>query len=444
MPATDTIVALATPPGRSALALIRLSGPQALELAATLAAPRPLPPRRAVHAVLKLDGKMLDDAVVTCWPGPGSYTGEDTAEICCHGNPLIVESLMEACCRLGARVARGGEFTERAFLNGRMDLTQAEAVMDLIQAGSERALRAARALQDGHLGKSVRAMVEELLQLLAHLEAHIDFPEEDIDPQTGAAFLQGIDNLSAHLESLLETAPEGRHLREGFQVVLCGAPNAGKSSLLNALLQRDRAIVSPVPGTTRDTIEETITLGGMCVRLVDTAGLRPDADAVEQLGIARTHEALAAADLVLHLVDPLDPQPQPQTQLLEDTGSAPVLHLRSKCDLHPGPLPEEWLAVSAKTGHGLDALRQRIASHLRMDETSGGLDALAINSRHEALLARARDALLAAREGQSTGRPPELVSSDLRLALQSLSEITGRVTNEHILDRLFKNFCIGK
>lgn len=437
MSSSDTIIAPATPPGRSALGLIRLSGPMAREIAEFLAG-RKLEPRRPVYTPLTDDGSVLDDAVVTFWQGPRSYTGEDTVEISCHGNPLILESILRACCRRGARLARGGEFTERAFLHERIDLTQAEAVMDLIQATSERSLRAARTLQEGHLGRKVREMIEELLQLLAHLEAYIDFPEEDIDPETGSGFLQRINGLLGLLESLLKTAPEGRHLREGFQVVICGAPNAGKSSLLNALLRRDRAIVSPLPGTTRDTIEESITLHGMTVRLVDTAGLRTGADAMEQLGINRTKEALSNADLIILLVDPSEPGTLP------DPGNSPTIHCHSKCDIHTLPAPEGWIRLSAHTGEGLDALQDRIVGHLALDETSPGLESLAINSRHEALLAQASDALLSAREGQATGRPPELISTDLRLALQSLSEITGEVSNEDVLDRLFKNFCIGK
>lgn len=437
MASSDTIIAPATPPGRSALALIRLSGPAAREIAESLAG-RMLEPRRPVYTPFVDEGSVLDDVVVTFWQAPRSYTGEDTVEISCHGNPLIVESLLRACCRRGARMARGGEFTERAFLHERIDLTQAEAVMDLIQATSERSLRAARTLQEGHLGRQVREMIEELLQLLAHLEAYIDFPEEDIDPETGSGFLQRINGLLGLLDSLLKTAPEGRHLREGFQVVICGAPNAGKSSLLNALLRRDRAIVSPLPGTTRDTIEESITLHGMTVRLVDTAGLRTGADAMEQLGINRTKEALSSADLIILLVDPSEPGTLP------DPGNSPVIHCQSKCDIHTIPAPEGWLRLSAHTGEGLDALQDRIVGQLALDETSPGLESLAINSRHEALLAQACDALLSAREGQATGRPPELISTDLRLALQSLSEITGEVTNEDVLDRLFKNFCIGK
>jgi tRNA modification GTPase len=437
MSTPDTIIALATPPGRSALALIRLTGPASCSIAASLAG-RPLPFRRPIHTPLSYGGSVMDDVVMTCWQGPNSYTGEDTVEISCHGNPLIVDAIIQACCHRGARLARGGEFTERAFLNERIDLTQAEAVMDLIQATSERALRAARVLQEGNLGNVVRNMIEALLQLLAHLEAYIDFPEEDIDPETGSAFQNRIDDLIAQLDKLLETAPEGRHLREGFQVVLCGAPNAGKSSLLNALLHRDRAIVSPIPGTTRDTIEETITLAGMTVRLVDTAGLRDDADAVEQLGIARTRDALAGADLIIHLVDPSDPHPAPSP------GNAPTLHCFTKCDLHTGETDGETLRLSSVTGEGLDRLQERIISHLSCDETSPAHDSIAINARHESLLVRAREALVTARESQAAQNPPELISSDLRLALQAFSEITGEVTNEDILDRLFKNFCIGK
>lgn len=433
---SETIVALATPPGAAALALIRLSGPQAFAFAARLSG-RPLAVRRPVHRVLRdVEGRELDDVVMTGWAAPHSYTGEDVVEISCHGNMRIVEAILRVCGELGARAARPGEFTQRAFLNDRMDLTQAEAVMDLIQAGSERALRAARALQSGVLGRVVEGMRDELLETLAHLEAHIDFPEEGIDPETGRALARRIEGVIEKVERLLATAPEGRHLRHGFSVVLTGAPNAGKSSLLNALLQRDRAIVSPLPGTTRDTIEETITLAGMTVRLTDTAGLREGGDEVEVLGMARTREAVAAADLVLHLS-------APDALSVPPEADAPVIRVAAKCDVFPAT-ESGWLAVSARTGEGLERLQEAIIRHLHLDESATGHEAVAINTRHEALLGEARAGLGRALAGQAAGAPPELVSADLRQALTALGGIVGEVTNEDVLDRLFRSFCIGK
>jgi tRNA modification GTPase len=438
---SDTIVALATPPGTAALAVIRLSGPRAHAIAQALAG-RPLPIQHATHATLRdASGAVLDDAVLIAWKAPRSYTGEDVVEISCHGNPLIVDALLSACLAHDARSAGPGEFTQRAFLNDRIDLTQAEAVMDLIHASSQRALQAARRLQSGALGRAVTRLREDLLQTLAHLEAHIDFPEEDISPDTGHAFARRIDHLKERILALLATAPEGRRLREGYTVVLTGAPNAGKSSLLNALLQRDRAIVSPLPGTTRDTIEETITLAGMTVRLIDTAGLRDQSDPLESLGIARTRQALAAADLILHLSAPDAPSEPPACQ-------APLLRLLTKSDAFPSssliPHPSSLIPVSAQTGAGLDALLEAIIQTLRLDQASLGHESAAINTRHEALLRQALEALERARAAQAASRPPEFTSADLRHALEALGQIVGETTNEDILDRLFQSFCIGK
>jgi tRNA modification GTPase len=433
---SDTIIALATPPGVAALALIRLSGPQSHAILHALSGTIPAI-QHATHATLRSPaGEIIDDVVFTLWQSPRSHTGEDVAEISCHGNTRIVESIINAALTLGARSARPGEFTQRAFLNDRIDLTQAEAVMDLIHARSERALQAARRLQSGALGKQVTHMRESLLQTLAHLEAYIDFPDEDIDPETGQNFTQRINSLAQSIRDLLATAPEGRRLREGFTVVLAGAPNAGKSSLLNALLQRDRAIVSPIPGTTRDTIEETITLAGLPVRLIDTAGLRDDADAVESLGIDRTREALASADLILHLADPASPtSPAP--------AAVPVLILWTKADLHP-TAPGPGLRVCAQNGEGLGSLHQEIIRQLHLDETSPSHESVAINTRHEALLHQALEALVRAHAAQSSAQPPEFISADLRQAMDALAQIVGETTNEDVLDRLFQNFCIGK
>lgn len=434
----DTIAALATAPAAAALALIRISGPQAHTAASALCG-RHIPIRRPIHTVLRdASGTVLDDVVMTAWQGPSSYTGEDMVEISCHGNMRIVEAILSACSAHGVRPARPGEFTERAFLNERIDLTQAEAVMDLIQASSARALRAAQALQSGVLGHAIQELRESLLQTLAHLEAYIDFPEEDIDPDTGRAFAARITAVQSRIRSLLATAPEGRRLREGFTVVLCGAPNAGKSSLFNALLGRERAIVSPQPGTTRDTVEETITLAGMPVRLIDTAGLRDEPDAIEALGIQRTQMALESADLVLHLNAADAPSPTPET-------NAPVIEVAAKCDqANICATPVAGLAVSSLTGEGLEELQRTVIRQLRLDETSHSHESVAINTRHEALLQEAQAALERAQAAHQADQAPELVSADLRCALNALSGITGETTNEDILDRLFRSFCIGK
>ncbi|MGF1679099.1 MAG: tRNA uridine-5-carboxymethylaminomethyl(34) synthesis GTPase MnmE, partial [Candidatus Methylacidiphilales bacterium] len=273
----DTIVASATPPIASALAVVRLSGDQAFRIAEHLSGHRPRA-GNVRYCTLTHNGTHLDDAVVLSWRGPASFTGEDTVEFSCHGNPLIVQQLIGACCSLGARPAEPGEFTRRAFLNGKMDLTRAEAVADLIHARTQRALHAAHAFQKGSLGQRISGAQESLLDILAHLEAHIDFPDEDIQPEVGHQLTVRVQQLIDLCNTLLESAHTGHFLRHGITVVLVGAPNSGKSSLMNALLGEERVLVSPLPGTTRDSIEAQFTLDGIACRLVDTAGLRDSDD----------------------------------------------------------------------------------------------------------------------------------------------------------------------
>ncbi len=437
---SDTIIALATPPGSSALALLRISGPQSHDIVSRLTDKTPLC-GRIQYCVLKQEKQVIDDVVINTWTKPASYTGEDLIEISCHGNMLIVQKLIEAVCREGARIAQPGEFTQRAFLNGKMDLTQAEAVIDLINARTERALRAARALQSGALGRKLETERENLLQILSHLEAYIDFPEEDIDPEVGQHFSNTVESTLNVLEKLLLSAREGLLLREGLKVSLIGHPNAGKSSLMNALLERDRSIVSPVAGTTRDTVEEIIQLDGIQIRLIDTAGLRESNDEIELLGIARTRAAIEEADLLLWVLDgSREEDPLAQDYFPEGT---PVLKCLNKSDLGLQS-PESGLHVSSKTGEGLPELRTALASALKINSHGASSDEVVINTRHQELLEQATLALRQALEQKKLNTPPELISSDLRGALHAIGEIVGQVSNEDILDRLFKNFCIGK
>ena len=438
--ANDTIIALGTPPGPAALAVLRLSGPLAHEITRGHIKPG-LKIRHACHAHFFDGSEVIDDVVVTAWKGPASYTGEDVVEISCHGNMLIVQQIMRVLCREGARHAGPGEFTQRAFLNGKMDLTQAEAVMDLIQARSERALRAALALQSGRLGQIVLEERENLLQVLSHLEAYIDFPDEDISPDVSLGFKDKISQTRQRLQQLLESGREGRLLRSGLSVVLAGAPNAGKSTLLNALLERDRAIVSPLAGTTRDTIEEVILLEGITIRLIDSAGLHQQPGEIEKLGIARTLDAIKQADLILLLIDGSDPASQPDTT--EFPSAVPVITCLTKSDL-PVKNPARGLPLSVHNGQGLGKLKSEMIHTLGLNTQSAGLDHVAINTRHETLLESAVEALDRALAQTTEKAPPELVSSDLRQALDACGKIVGEVTNEDILDRLFKNFCIGK
>jgi len=304
----ETIAAIATPPGEGALAVIRISGAKALTVAdAVFRATKPaseIEDRRVVFGkIVDAKGEVLDEVLLTVFRNPRSYTGEDLVEISGHGGSLVASRVLTAALEAGARMARPGEFTERAFLNGKLDLTQAEAVMDLISASTPRAARAAASQLEGRLGEEITALRGELLESVAHLEAFIDFPEEGIDPESGAALRRRMEGIAAHLARLLATANEGRLLREGITLALCGAPNAGKSSLLNRLLGSERAIVSATPGTTRDTIEERASLGGYPFRVIDTAGLRETSDPVEREGVERARHAADNADLRIHLID---------------------------------------------------------------------------------------------------------------------------------------------
>jgi len=436
----DTIAASATPPGISALALIRLSGPKAATIASLLAG-HALPPRQPTPRRLRLRDQILDEAVLTFWPGPRSYTGEDLVEISCHGNPLVVETILQFLQRHGARIARPGEFTERAFLNGRIDLTQAESVLDVLHAGSERALLAAQRSLAGQLKDRLMEIRSGLLDLLARTEAYIDFPEEDIQPEVGDGFRKEVSRLLQMISGLLATVPLGQRLRSGYRLVLMGPPNVGKSSLLNALLGTDRAIVSPVPGTTRDTVEESVILAGFPVRLIDTAGIRSSSDPLEQEGMSRTRSAAVQADLVLALIDRTqsqDPCAEEWPMLAEK-----LVRVLTKSDL-PATYHGEGHAVSAKTGEGLDHLRQLITRRLAGDLMAPGAEEVAVNARHAEALQKATEGLATASSSLATRAAPELIASDLRLALQALESILGVGTSEDVLDRLFAQFCIGK
>jgi tRNA modification GTPase len=440
----DTIVALATPPGVSALAVLRLSGPDVLALIRPLLVRSPeWRPQQAVHLTLRKGAERLDDVVATYWQKPRSYTGEDILEISCHGNPLIAQKIMEALLLEGARVALPGEFTQRAFLNGKLDLTQAEAVMDVLSAATDEALQGAQAMQTGKLGASLHEARESLIAILAHLEAYIDFPDEDISPETGDLFFQRVDHLRRHLQQLLKTAPLGRILREGVRTVIVGEPNVGKSSLLNALLRENRAIVSAQPGTTRDTIEAECNLEGFRLRLLDTAGQRSTTDQVEEEGVRRAQEALSQAELILHVVEA--PQPLPSTMAtFQPHPGQRYIRVANKVDLGLHPDHQAQVAVTTQGPDGIRPLEEKILQVLQEEGRGSDCGWLTINARQEAALRKAEAALAKAEESMREKFPPELVSLDLRIALQAVGEVVGVVTEEDILDQIFKNFCIGK
>ena len=443
----ETIVAVATPPGTGAVALLRISGRDAVAVAtrATGGRTATVAERQAVLTwVLDGHGAWIDEVLLTVFREPRSFTGEDVVEIGCHGGLLVTRRVLERLLECGARMAEAGEFTQRAFENGKLDLTQAEAVMDLIAAKSDLALRAARAQLTGRLGTRTEAIRARLVEVVCHLEAWIDFPEDDIDPAVGEDLARQVGDLAADTARLLETSEQGRVLREGVVTVIYGQPNTGKSSLLNELAGHDRAIVSEHPGTTRDTIEETVNTGGIVLRLTDTAGVRDAVDTVEREGVRRTEQALEQAELVIEVVDGSLP---PQGRLDEPrlAGRKHVLVV-NKSDLgeHPGWAGVEGARVSCLSGEGIESLREWIVAifGLGAGETAG--DMLAINARHRDCLERAREALERAATMLRAGAAPEFTAVELREAMDRVGAVAGRVDVEEILGGIFSRFCIGK
>jgi tRNA modification GTPase len=444
---SDTIAAISTPAGEGAIALVRISGPDAIRIADKIFRGRESPSRFVSHVqhlgdVVTESGGLIDEVMMSIHRAPASYTGEDIVEISCHGGTLVTAKVLEACLRAGARGARPGEFTERAFLNGKMDLTQAEAVIDLIRARTDLALRSATEQLEGKLGQKIENIRSALVDLLAHIEASIDFSEEGIEPDEGDTLLARLDSVREQIAALLATADEGRILREGVRVVIYGATNAGKSSLLNRLLGYERVIVSDAPGTTRDTIEETINLRGVPVRLLDTAGLRTSTSDIEREGIARTERSLRQADLRLHIVDRSAPRP---AHFADGDANGNEIVVLNKTDL---PEHADWkdcnaLRISCVTDDGLNTLESEILSrvgkqNLRPENT------LAINLRHRDCLRRASEACDRGRKTMEDTHAPEYIALDLNEALRAVGEVVGTVGVEQILDSVFGQFCIGK
>jgi tRNA modification GTPase len=448
---SDTIAALATPVGTAAIAVVRASGPDSVRLMAEIFGSAP--PRSVVHCDYRdRHGVLLDDTLAVFFQGPHSYTGEDSLEVSCHGNPFIAQKILEDLLARGCRAAGPGEFTQRAWLNGRLDLSQAEAVMDLIGARSERALAAAHQQLRGALGRQVAALTDELLLVLARIEAYIDFPDEDLPPENRAAVRAALQRVAQGADRLLATSHYGTLLRDGIRTVIVGEPNAGKSSLLNRLVGHERALVGSEPGTTRDFIEERLSAGPHWLRLIDTAGLNPDPGPIERRGIEKTMENAAAADLVLLVLDSNRPTPPLPTALQALLCLETTIVVLNKSDLLPpgsapvaqGPAGYAALAVSALTGEGIDALMAEIVNRAEAFRQDTGEDLIAINARHAEALARARAGLTGALAKLADSSPAELLASDLRDALDALGEIAGRVDHERMLDHLFAHFCIGK
>ncbi|MBM3831249.1 MAG: tRNA uridine-5-carboxymethylaminomethyl(34) synthesis GTPase MnmE [Verrucomicrobia bacterium] len=451
----STIAAIATPLGEGGLAVLRVAGPKALAVADKVFVPvgksAQKPSAAASHTVhygrIERDGRFVDEVLVAVLRAPRTFTREDTVEISCHGGLLPAKLVLDALLAAGARPAEPGEFTQRAFLNGRIDLAQAEAVADLIHARTELALAAAGEQLAGKLSQRINQLRDDLVKTLAHIEAHIDFPDEDIAPDTRGQLLTRLERGVAFMDELLRTANEGQVLRRGIRAAIIGRPNAGKSSLLNQLLGHDRAIVSPVAGTTRDTIEETANIRGLPVVFVDTAGLRESRDDIEREGIRRTRAMVAKAELVLHVLDATEPMSAEDEQFLAELGGKKRIVVLNKSDLVPADCYKtlkQAIAVSCLTGSGLEALKDAIKETVWAGEIHAEMLQVAINSRHQDALQRARAATVRTAEALRTDLTLELVALDLHIAVNAVGEVVGRTTTEDLLDSIFSQFCIGK
>ncbi len=459
----DTIAAIATGQGAAAVGIVRISGAQTRRVLAALFTPinglpvSELPPRRMTYGAIRdTEGRTLDHALVVFFSAAHSYTGEESAELHCHGSPIVLQEVLRAAFTAGARQAQAGEFTRRAFLNGKMDLTEAEAVIDLIDAETAEAARNAAAQVDGALRRPIERVYDALLDLTSRFYAVVDYPDEDIEDATFAQTAETLAESARTLAALLGTFARGRVLKGGVATAIIGAPNAGKSSLLNALVGYDRAIVTDIPGTTRDTVEEKAVVGGVLLRLVDTAGLRETADQVERLGVERSKQALAQADLLLVVTDGMHCFDEADHEALRLAGESgkPWLLISSKKDLGPvgraekllsaehtfsGPAAE--ITLSSVTHEGFDALESALQA-LYPTPPAGGT--LLTNVRQADAVTRALDAVRAAESALTSGMTPDVVLTEAEGALSALGELTGRTAREDMVSRIFERFCVGK
>jgi tRNA modification GTPase len=449
--AQETIVAISTPPGRGGIGIVRLSGPHALEIAQGLIRMSgTLEPARArlAEVVDPDSGQKIDEAVVTYFVKPHSYTGEDLVEIAAHGSPVVLELLVRLALRGRARLARPGEFTERAFLSGRLDLTQAEAVRDLIEAQTLYQARIAAEQMGGALSRRVQPPKQKLVELIALLEAGIDFAEDDVEVTPDEEIVTRIDTIAGELAVLARSFEHGRMVHAGLRLAIVGRPNVGKSSLFNRLLERDRAIVTASPGTTRDLVTDRLSVGGIPVELVDTAGLREAKTEAEAIGIRKSREALAEADVVMVVLDASVPLREDERQLIASLEGRRALVVRNKADLDPGAdlppeLPLPCVMTSALSGEGVQALRDVLAESVRnpAGESESGV---LTNLRHFEAVSGAIAALDTAKRALPERIPHEMLLLDLYAALRQLDSLTGETTAEDILNRIFSTFCIGK
>lgn len=454
---TDTIAAIATPLGEGGLAVIRVSGLQALAVAekcfrpAGKSAVRPVAaPSHTLHyGHIVCDGAVVDEVMLAVLRAPRTFTREDVVEVSCHGGLLAAKRVLDTILTSGARLAEPGEFTKRAFLNGRLDLAQAEAVVDLIHARTDLALAAANEQLAGKLSARINQLRDQMLALLAHVEAHIDFPDEDIAPDTLAQLVERLEHGLAFMDELLRTANEGQILRRGIRAAIVGRPNAGKSSLLNQLLGHDRAIVSPIAGTTRDTIEETASIRGIPVVFVDTAGLREAGSTLEQEGIRRSRESIVRADVILHVLDGSESFTEEDERYLAEFAGKKRVLVRNKMDLPsrlelPGDGGVSVVEVCCLSGVGLELLKDTIKAMVWSGEVHAEMLQVMINSRHQDALRRAKEATHRTIALLRAGQTLELAAMELRIGMNAVGEIVGKATTEDLLGSIFSQFCIGK
>jgi tRNA modification GTPase len=451
----DTIAAIATPIGEGGLAVVRLSGKDAFAIADKIFSPTGKssckPSDAKTHTIhygkIVRDGKMVDEVLLAVLRAPRTFTREDTVEISCHGGILPAKLVLDALLASGARLAEPGEFTKRAFLNGRIDLAQAEAVADLIHARTELALAAANEQLAGKLSQRINLLRDDLMNALAHIEAYLDFPEENLEEETREQLLSRFDKGISFMDELLRTANEGQILRRGIRAAIIGRPNAGKSSLLNQLLGHDRAIVSPIAGTTRDTIEETANIRGIPVVFIDTAGLREARDEIEVEGIRRSRESLQRAEFILHVLDAGEPLTDADKNFLAEFENKKRIFVLNKIDL-PKKLELsaelKTVEVCCTQGDGIEKLKDSIRELVWSGSVSAEHAQVTINSRHQDALNRARIAAQTARDALAADMALEFVAFDLRIAANAVGEVVGKTTTEDLLDIVFATFCIGK
>jgi tRNA modification GTPase len=444
----DTIVAIATPPGRGGVGVVRLAGPEACQIARPmLRLKHDLDPGHAIFGELidpsDSGGTRIDEVIVTYFAKPYSYTTDDIVEISAHGSPVVLRYVVELALARGARLAEPGEFTMRAFLNGRIDLTQAEAVRDLIDSQTLYQAKVAAQQLEGALSRRLQPVKRDLVKLIATLEAGVDFAEDDVSVLPADQILRRIANVRLPLERLVSTFAYGKLVHEGLTLAIVGRPNVGKSSLFNCLVERERAIVTATPGTTRDLVSESVDIGGIPVKLVDTAGIRRALDEAESIGIRKSHEALADADLVLVVMDASQANSPEDTELLNQVGGRPAIMVRNKCDLIPNHVGA-GIRTSAITGVGIPELRQEILRHVGGEAGVQAEAGFLTNLRHQNLVHDSLAGLAAASSAVNNRIPHEMLLLDLYNALRPLDEITGATTNDDILNLIFSTFCIGK